>query len=136
MRKKGLRGRVLSLRVRYADRETRSTQRQLPEPTDDDYALRGPLEEMLDDLWQQGMALRLVGVAMTGFESGATEGQLSLFEGEEAGGKADDATLRGLLEATDMVKERFGEGAVRYGRELRLEDAGTGTTAKNPADYK
>ena len=38
--------------------------------------------------------------------------------------------------ATDLVKDRFGERAVRFGHELRNDGNTTGTAAKNPADYK
>ena len=43
---------------------------------------------------------------------------------------------RGLIEATDLVKDRFGEAAVRFGPELRNEENTTGSSSKNPADYK
>ena len=48
----------------------------------------------------------------------------------------DESKRRGLLTATDLVKDRFGEGAVRFGHELRNAGNTTGTAAKNPADYK
>ena len=38
--------------------------------------------------------------------------------------------------ATDAVKDRFGEAAVRFGHELRNEENTTGSSSKNPADYK
>ena len=48
----------------------------------------------------------------------------------------DEAKRRGLIEATDLVKDKFGESAVRFGRELRGEGNTTGSASKNPADYK
>ena len=48
----------------------------------------------------------------------------------------DETKRRGLIEATDLVKDRFGERAVRFGRELRGEGNTTGSASKNPADYK
>ena len=42
----------------------------------------------------------------------------------------------GCIEATDAVKDRFGEAALRFGRELRAEGNTTGSASKNPADYK
>ena len=134
LRRKGLAGRTLSLKVRYADFTTRSTQRPLDKPSDDEFVFKGMLFDMLDDLWQPGMALRLVGVAVTGFEQDSAYEQLSLFP--EPGSGSDVAAKRDLQKATDKVKERFGESALRYGRELRLSGADTGTTSKNPADYK
>ena len=48
----------------------------------------------------------------------------------------DERKRRGLIEATDLVKDRFGEAAVRFGHELRNEGNTTGSSSKNPADYK
>ena len=136
LRRKGLAGRTLALKVRYADRSVRSVQRPLPCPSDDEFLFQGMLCDMLDELWQPGMALRLVGVAVTGFEEESALEQLSLFGQDEEPTVTKTRSRKDLQAATDKVKERFGEGAVRYGRELRLGNAGTGTTAKNPADYK
>ena len=135
LRRKGLVGRTVSLRVRYADRSVRSQQRPLEEPSDNEYDFLQDLYTMLDDLCAPGMALRLVGVAMTGFDDVEGAEQLSLFEqpvnpGHGASARDD------LLSAADRVKDRFGEGALRFGRELKLNGLDTGTTSKNPADYK
>ena len=42
---------------------------------------------------------------------------------------------RQLAMATDKVKDRFGEGAVFFGRDLHVKGKTTGTAAKNPEDY-
>ncbi len=137
LRRKGLAGRTLALKVRYSDRSVRSVQRPLGEPCDDEFLFRELLHDMLDEVWQQGMALRLVGVAVTGFGGAESPAeQLSLFDTEDADAQAPSHSRRELLAAADRVKERFGEGALRYGRELRLSGTDTGTTSKNPADYK
>ncbi|OUO91558.1 DNA polymerase IV [Gordonibacter sp. An230] len=143
LRRKGLRGRTISLRVRYDDRSVRSVQRQLATPSDDEFAYTPLLYRMMDELWRPGMPVRLIGVGMTGFEDG--EGvQESLFDLAEAAPSEDDVRpsipdarkRRGLIEATDLVKDKFGESAVRFGRELRGEENTTGSASKNPADYK
>lgn len=41
-----------------------------------------------------------------------------------------------LLEANDMIAQRFGEQALRFGHELRSYADTTGSSAKNPEDYK
>lgn len=143
LRRKGLRGRCLSLRVRYDDRSVRSVQRQLARPSDDEFAYTPVLLRMVDELWRPGTPVRLLGVGMSGFVEG--EGvQQSLFDIAEAAPNADDAEpsikdearRRGLIEATDLVKDKFGESAVRFGRELRGDGNTTGSASKNPADYK
>ncbi len=143
MRKKGLRGRTLSLRVRFDDRSTRSVQRRLDHVTDDELFYTPLLFRMVDELWHPGTPVRLIGIAMTGFEDDAIV-QRSLFDLPEADlpkearkpTLEDDTRRRGLIEATDLVKNRFGESAVRFGRELRGEENTTGSSSKNPEDYK
>ena len=143
LRRKGLRGHTLGLRMRYDDRSVRSVQRQLPAPSDDELSYTPLLYRMADELWRPGMPVRLIGVAMTGFGGGESV-QDSLFDIAEAAPSDDDvdpvikdeAKRRGLIEATDLVKDKFGESAVRFGRELRGEGNTTGSASKNPADYK
>lgn len=143
LRRKGLRGRTISLRMRYDDRSVRSVQRQLASPSDDELAYTPLLHRMMDELWRPGMSVRLIGVGMAGFEE--DEGvQEALFDVAKVAPSEDDVRpsipdegkRRGLIEATDLVKDRFGETAVRFGRELRGEGNTTGSAAKNPADYK
>ncbi len=143
LRRKGLRGRTLALRVKFDDLSVRSVQRQLPRPSDDELAYTPLLYAMVDEVWRPGTPLRLIGVGMSGFsEEGVV--QESLFDVAEAAPSADDVEpvvrderkRRGLIEATDLVKDRFGEAAVRFGHELRNEKNTTGSSSKNPADYK
>ena len=138
LRRKGLAGSTLALKVRYADLSIRSNQVQLDHPSDDEYVFLEKLHGMLDALWQPGMALRLVGVAVSDFHEERPQGQLQLdldlFGAEASGEPPQDH--KNLLAATDKVKERFGESALRFGRELRLQGSGTGSSSKNPADYK
>ena len=58
--------------------------------------------------------------------SGAAGGGVGTDDGSSGG-----ATNGNLAHATDAVKDRFGEQAVRYGRELRFEGRDTGTMAQN-----
>ena len=143
LRRKGLRGRTLALRVKFDDLSVRSVQRRLPQPSDDELAYTPLLYAMVDEVWRPGTPLRLIGVGMSGFsEEGVV--QESLFDVAEAAPSADDVEpvvrderkRRGLIEATDLVKDRFGEAAVRFGHELRNEENTTGSSSKNPADYK
>ena len=134
LRSKGLCGRTLSLKVRYADFSVKSCQRPIRGSGDNEFEFIRQLDSMLDDLWAPGMALRLVGVAVTGFENNSAPEQLALFDDPRS--ISDSESVRNLLDATDKVKNRFGEGALRFGRELRLSGMDTGSSSKNPADYK
>ena len=148
LRRKGLCGRTLTLKMRFGDRTTRSVQRTLASPTDDELLCIPLLRDMANEVWRPGIPVRLIGVSIGGF--GVAAVQESLFgndfqtdvEGTAAASNArpdaiaDEERRRGLLRATDLVRDRFGEGAVSFGRELRNKGNTTGTSAKNPADYK
>lgn len=137
LRRKGLRGRTLTLKVRYGDFTARSAQCPLDGPSDDEYEFMELSKGLLDELWQEGMSLRLVGVAISGLDEGEGDTQPSLFSVEEDGrATLEKESRRNLSAATDRVKERFGENALRFGRELRMGDSTTGSSSKNPADYK
>lgn len=148
LRKNALEGRTLTLKLRYSDRSTRSVQRRLPHPDNNEHAFRPLLHEMIDELWKPGMAVRLVGVAVSGFEEEVAV-QESLFSQNDfvepdtrAHPHADAETFnvdaesgKRLSKATDTVKDRFGEAAVFFGREMKARRNTTGTAAKNPEDY-
>ena len=147
LRKKGLRGGTVSLRMRYSDRSTRSVQRKLDRPENNEYAFLPILHAMIDDLWKPGMAVRLIGVAITDFHDKELR-QESLFETDALAEKTakpagaarreesfvDAESGRRISAATDIVKNRFGESAVFYGRELHVNENTTGSAAKNPAE--
>ena len=144
LRRAGLAGRCLALKLKFDDLHVRTVQRQLDRPSDDDLSFAPLLCRMLDELWSPGMPVRLVGVAMSGFDDASTGVQESLFDLDEAAPRDDGAApsiasadkRQGLLAATDQVKDRFGEGAIRFGSELRNKNNSTGSAARNPADYK
>ncbi len=143
LRRAGLRGCTIALRIRFADRTMRSMQRTLDNPTDDELAFGPVLCRLLDELWNPGTPVRLIGVAVSGFDDAGVV-QKSLFDISEVAPTSydsnprikDEGKRRGLLTATDLVKDRFGENAVRFGHELRNAGNTTGTSAKNPADYR
>ena len=100
------RAKTITLKLRVAPFETRSRQRTLPEPTDDDLRLyeisRGLLRTALDADRAAGRtaAVRLVGISASGLVAGE---QLGLFDG------ARGARLNAAL---DAVRERFGAAAL------------------------
>ncbi|MDO4290758.1 MAG: DNA polymerase IV [Eggerthellaceae bacterium] len=144
LRRKGLRGRTVAVKVRYDNRTTRSAQLRLPRPSDDEMAFSPYVLSLVDDLWSPGMKVRLLGVAVSGFaEDGVTQEALfdvdavSPLENPVDGPLIpDEGKRRSLIAATDALKDKFGEAAVRFGHELRNEGNTTGSSSKNPADYK
>lgn len=143
LRRKGLAGRTVAVKVRFSDRTTHSVQRSLPAPTDDDIAFAPLLHAMIDDIWIPGARVRLLGVAVTHFDE-APVVQESLFDGsafegqrpEEAPLIEDETKRRELLRATDALRDRFGDDTVHFGFELRQAGNTTGSSSKNVEDYK
>lgn len=141
LRAKGLRAGTVSLKLRLADRSIRSAQRALPAPTDDDLALRQVLGQLLDQVWQPGRSVRLVGVAATHLVDSDQEAaccvQEPLFDlGHQVGSQAEGETLQPLaseqkraqlLRATDAVRDRFGDAGVQFGFEVKGSGNTTGT---------
>ncbi len=170
LRRKQLKGKTLSVKIRYDDRTTKSAQCQLPHPTDDELYFAPQAHALAAGLWRPGLKVRLLGIGLSGFDEDAFS-QEALFhieadQNDEAGnadepasafsydfgktravesgvkrkqgpaGKLDPEQRKRLLSATDALKDRFGESAVRFGHELRNEGNTTGSGSKNPSDYK
>jgi DNA polymerase-4 len=106
LREAGLRGRTITLKVKYADFEQVTRRSTLPVGTDDGAELYRAIREDLSraDL---SRAVRLTGVTVSGFEEGPA--QLGLFG---SAGPADGRRAA-LNAAMDALADRFGEGAVK-----------------------
>lgn len=140
LRRTGLKAGTLTLKVRYGNLKVRTAQQRLEAPSDDESVFAPILSRLLDDVWHPGTALRLVGAQASNFEvGGEAPRQLSLFSLDGDGDSesiAPSPDRRALHAATDSVRDRFGEDAVQYGRELRTNANLTGSGSKNPADYR
>lgn len=142
MRLKGVLGRTLTLKVRYDDRTIHTAQLKLEAPSDDELLLYPLLCSLLPRLWVPGIKVRLLGVGLSDLTD-AQPDQGMLFEpedisreGREVKPMIDDAEKRrNLLAASDALKDRFGEDALRFGSEFKQAGNTTGSSSKNPADY-
>ncbi len=114
LRKKGMQGRTVHVKVRYADFTTRTAQRTLPAPTDLERDFEPVARDLVRKLWSPGVGVRLLGVGLSGFEAEAE--QLDLFS--EAPQREDDKQ-RALAEGIDAVRARFGTDAIRRGGRSR-----------------
>jgi len=108
----GLAARVVALRIRYADFKVDEGRTRPAMPTD----LEGPVFDaalaLLGRLHARRVALRLVGVTLSGFSGSGAE-QTSLLEPTE------DRRAR-LADALDELRGRFGFSAVTAGRSIDL----------------
>jgi DNA polymerase-4 len=112
MRRNGLRGRVVHLKVRFADFSTITRSQTLPEPTDITHELWRAADEMLcHRLPASHLPVRLLGMGVSGFDgTGLTQGLL--FDQNERQKQVD------LDLATDQIRERFGSSALRRAASL------------------
>lgn len=115
LRRHELRGRVVQLKVRFADFSTITRSQTLPEPTD-----------ITDELWQIAdrvfcerlpaghLPVRLLGMGVGGLDASDVRQGL-LFDQEERQRHA------GLDAAADQIRERFGSSALRRATSLPHE---------------
>jgi DNA polymerase-4 len=123
MRREGVLGRTVQLKLRDDTFATRTRRKTLGAPTDDGDALYRAARALLeaDPLPRP---LRLIGVGVSGFVE-ATAQTLSLFDDAQEPARAADQRFQNAL---DALEDKFGKGAVRRGQALLsegVEDTGT-----------
>ena len=124
LRKKGLAGHTVTIKLRYADLSRRTAQKGLPANVDDETVFISVAKRLIDEIWRPGDSVRLVGLGISGFE--AHDEQLGLFADEELpAGNAE------LLSAADKIRDKFGDGMLKFGRELKIRHETSGTTGMN-----
>jgi DNA polymerase-4 len=106
LRRHGLRGRTVHLKVRFADFSTITRSQTLPEPTDITHELWQAADEMLCQRLPAGhLPVRLLGIGVGGLdETGLVQGLL--FDQEQRQKQA------GLDAVADQIRERFGSPAL------------------------
>jgi len=112
----------VTVKIRYTDFNTYSMQAKIPY-TSADHTLIAKTLELFDKLYQRRQLIRLVGVRYSHLVSGGL--QIDLFE--------DSQEMLKLYEAMDLVRNRFGEGAVKRANGMDVKSIGRGG---NPFDGK
>jgi DNA polymerase-4 len=114
LRKKGLRARTITVKLRDHDFRTRVHSRTVPEPIESDAAIHEVALELLRELRAARRApARLLGVGLSGLAEATEVEQLGLFREAVAGERERD---RRVSHAVDALRRRFGEDAVLPGR--------------------
>lgn len=112
LRKAGLTGSTVRLKLRWADFTTVSRQETLERPTDMDQEIYALADELFRNTWRQGRRVRLLGVGVAGLtESGY---QLGLWQ------RGEQTRARELQTTVDGLRKRFGHHAIF--RASNLED--------------
>jgi DNA polymerase-4 len=109
LRRHGLRGEVVRLKLRYPPFETHTRQRKLPAPTDDDMVIYRTAKALLHEARPGGRPVRLLGVGVSDLATGPEPRQASLFDDPRA-----DERSRKLLRAMDRIRDRFGDDAIGH----------------------
>ena len=105
LRRQGLTGATVTLKLKYSYGSGRSAQRRLPHPTDDENIFVAVALELLDNIWQEGMHVRLAGVGMSDFDHQGGI-QTDLFcDIDDRGAQSSDR--RDLSLAIDAVRDKF-----------------------------
>jgi DNA polymerase-4 len=110
LRSAGAAGRVVTLKVKYADFTLVTRRATLERPTDDDRAIYEAARALLARV-DVARAVRLTGISVSALAGEAERGQLDLFAPARAE-SAEDTRRRALNAARDRLADRFGEGAV------------------------
>lgn len=121
LRRAGITGRTVTLKLRYANFRTITRSRTLELPTDHAMELHREAAALLDALRLDQARVRLIGVGVTNLLPADAARQQRLFAGEEARWAA-------LERAADGARHRFGERAVTRGALL----GGEGDFAPKP----
>jgi DNA polymerase-4 len=98
----------VQLKLRYEGFETLTRQMTLPHPTTDAHVMLEVVHRLLDRTLEPGRAVRLIGITAISLVDAQ---QLTLFD--------DGQRVQRLAEATDAVREKFGDRAITRARLLR-----------------
>jgi DNA polymerase-4 len=109
LRAEGVRGKTVTLKLRYSNFQTLTRALTLPTPTSSGGAVLRAAAGLLDRLGSLPRPVRLIGISVSGLGRAALT-QVSLF--------GDEAAREPVDEVKDAINERFGEGTVRQAREV------------------
>ncbi|HEY6006130.1 MAG TPA: DNA polymerase IV [Anaeromyxobacter sp.] len=107
----GLAGRVVTLKVKYADFSLVTRRVTLERPTDGDRAIFEAARGLLPRV-DLGRSIRLTGISVSGFAGEGERGQLDLFGEPGPPPSPEDERRKALDAAVDAISERFGNGTV------------------------
>jgi DNA polymerase IV len=106
LRKRGLSGHSIKLKIRWPDFQTQTRQLTLTHPTNQDSVIISSIRQLFYQTWKKGLKVRLIGVGIGQLCDDFQ--QLSLFDLKSQKEKQ-------LLEAMDMLHQKYGEKALQRG---------------------
>ncbi len=111
LREDEVQARTITLKFRYADFQTHTASRTIPEPTDDEGVILSAARDLLRKHWTRRVRLRLIGVTSSNLVRSGH--QLDLFDRERI-----EQRIR-LHEAVDAIRDRHGFLSIERARSLR-----------------
>jgi len=116
LRKAGLRGSTVKVKIRWSDFTTLSRQQTFPHAVDQDAEIERVAQDLFLSAWTPRQPVRLIGVGVSGFD--AADQQLDLWQ-EDTGDEQTQAEKRRLQSALDDLRSRFGESIIQRGSDLK-----------------
>jgi len=110
LRKAGLAGSVVQIKIRYADFSTYTRQTSMKECTNLDQEIYDEVQRLFLKHWQSGRAVRLLGVGVSSLDK--PHRQLALWDDQSS--KKEE-----LTRAVDDLRERFGKDIIRHADTLK-----------------
>lgn len=108
-RKKGYKGRTITLKIRFHNFTTFNKSKTLENPTHIDDTIFKTVVELLHKVKHKKNGVRLLGIKLSNLASGNEKKQLKLLRDEED--KKDDK-LEQLTQSLDKIREKFGNKSV------------------------
>jgi DNA polymerase IV len=108
MRREGVRGMVISLKITYADFTLTTRAITLPQPVDDSAEIYAAACGLLQKTGVGRLPVRLIGVSLSRFSPAKNETQLELF-----GENKDSLKRKELNTAIDAICEKFGDRGIQ-----------------------
>jgi DNA polymerase-4 len=106
LQNKSLRGKTIQIKVRWSDFTTLTRQCTLPKSTNDLAVIQKTAGDLLDQVWEAGRSVRLVGVGVSKLDTEAH--QLSLWD-------RDEKKNLQLEDALKEIKGKYGENVISRG---------------------
>jgi DNA polymerase-4 len=114
LRKEGVAGSTVRIKIRWPDFQTITRQVRLDQPTNQDKEIYEAAQSLFQATWREGKKVRLLGVGVS--DLGEQVRQLDLFDPTWA---QDER----LMEAIDEIRDRYGRKALRRASSLRKQDS-------------
>jgi DNA polymerase IV len=111
LREQGLSGRTWQLKLRYSDFSTITRAQSLPGPTTVDSEIFTAIRRLFQDNWENGRAIRLLGVQASNFDDAPEQLDLLQDEGRQKWARA--------ISASDKLRDKYGDSAIFLAKGMR-----------------